>query len=618
LNQQQSRFYAPFPLFLPLGSFLFRRIMPTDATAATFATFYGSEGRLGQAFLMDAGVNRSVQSVHHLVVSTGIPITAPQMRKQFGHAVTQTTAKAMKGTPTFQPPAELQITMQQQFQAWNVASPPVERILTLQRKPVGGIIAVVRHWNPDTSAFGPAVIRLLAAPALATLGDFPADTAPGLILSDVWNPDIVALILGDLPIAESCPMMAGTAGLSRDKGTISMAAILQDSAPVFIPDGLAVSAAVVQGDSSINRAIFLPELAHMPVGHCWPIAGLTLQDFTESIRLATASRTIVCGPFLALLRESAPAFQAWLDAVQANPGAFQVDSYYYQDVQQFFPDLANGKEPEAIVNLEGFSPLMDMRALSIWRCAQDIIYSVGPPTDVMHLKLLMANAVPALVASSYVGCNVTQSMCPNFPYHFRAHGGWPTMSSLLDDFTRDKTVSHVAKQHDVIKIDVQPKGLLTLQLLLTRDQQSSSRHAKNTSLSSHPTTSQPMDKVEILGSRILPFFGQQQGHHSERAPPPSFQVSVDEPGRREEMSPSKTLFSGNPWCGPTFQRSGLLSRLLPLQRQWIVVSAVFHNRVASTLVPTKELLRRLPVENFPFENGLRPRNRIANYVAPLS
>jgi hypothetical protein len=95
--------------------FLFRRTMPTDATAATFATFYGSEGRLGQAFLTDVGVNPSVQSVHHLVVSTGIPATAPKMRKQFGHAVTQTTAKAMKGTPTFQPPAELQITMQQQF-----------------------------------------------------------------------------------------------------------------------------------------------------------------------------------------------------------------------------------------------------------------------------------------------------------------------------------------------------------------------------------------------------------------------------------------------------------------------------------------------------------------------
>ncbi len=84
------------------------------------------------------------------------------------------------------------------------------------------------------------------------------------------------------------------------------------------------------------------------------------------------------------------------------------------------------------------------------------------------------------------------------------------MSSLLDDFNRDETVSHVAKQHDVIKIDVQPKGLLTLQSLLTCNQQSSSRHAKNTPLSSHPTASQPTDEVEILGSRTLPFSGQLQ------------------------------------------------------------------------------------------------------------
>jgi hypothetical protein len=92
--------------------------MPTYAsTAATFTTFYGSEGRLDQAFFTGAGVNRSVQSVHNLIVSTSIPVTAPKMHKQFGHAVTQTTAKSMKGTPTFQAPAELQIMMQQQFQA---------------------------------------------------------------------------------------------------------------------------------------------------------------------------------------------------------------------------------------------------------------------------------------------------------------------------------------------------------------------------------------------------------------------------------------------------------------------------------------------------------------------
>jgi hypothetical protein len=67
--------------------------LPTDATAATFATFYGSEGRLGQAYLTGTGVNHSVKSVHHLVLSTGIPFTAPKMRKQFGHAVSQMTAK---------------------------------------------------------------------------------------------------------------------------------------------------------------------------------------------------------------------------------------------------------------------------------------------------------------------------------------------------------------------------------------------------------------------------------------------------------------------------------------------------------------------------------------------
>jgi hypothetical protein len=114
----------------------------------------------------------------------------------------------------------------------------------------------------------------------------------------------------------------------------------------------------------------------MPAGHCWPIDGLTIQDITDSV--TTNSHTIVFAPFLTLLSESAPVFQAWLSAVQANSGAFQVDAHYYQDVEHLFPDLANGQEPKAIMNMAGFPPLMDMRALYIWRIAQDIIYSVVP------------------------------------------------------------------------------------------------------------------------------------------------------------------------------------------------------------------------------------------------
>lgn len=84
-------------------------------------------------------------------------------------------------------------------------------------------------------------------------------------------------------------------------------------------------------------------------------------------------------------------------------------------MEQLFLDLASGKEPKAIVNLAGFSPLMDMRALSVWLFTQDIIYSMAPPTDVMHLQSQMVNAVPALVLSLYVGYHVSPSMCLSFP-----------------------------------------------------------------------------------------------------------------------------------------------------------------------------------------------------------
>jgi hypothetical protein len=118
--------------FVFIFGFFLVRTKPTVATAATFATFYGSEGQIGQAFLTDAVVNSSVKSVHHLVVSTGIPMTAPKMRKQFGNAVTQATAKVIKDTPISQPPANLLITLQQQFQAENITSPLEDFILMFQ------------------------------------------------------------------------------------------------------------------------------------------------------------------------------------------------------------------------------------------------------------------------------------------------------------------------------------------------------------------------------------------------------------------------------------------------------------------------------------------------------
>jgi hypothetical protein len=151
-------------------------------------------------------------------------------------------------------------------------------------------------------------------------------------------------------------MMAGPTILTRDMGAISMATILRNSAPVLfwmaLPYHLRLSRVMAALTVVLSSSLSWPTL-------CWsviagPVDGLTVQDLTDSIPLATASCTIVCGPFLALLRESAPGFQAWLDAIQTNPGAFQVDSFYYQYVEHLFPDLAGSKELKAIVNLAGF------------------------------------------------------------------------------------------------------------------------------------------------------------------------------------------------------------------------------------------------------------------------
>ena len=148
-------------------------------------------------------------------------------------------------------------------------------------------------------------------------------------------------------------------------------------------------------------------------------------------------------------------------------------------------------QPKAIVNIVGLSLLMDMQSLYAWHVVQDGLFSTSPSLDVMHLKMLIEHAAPALVASSYVGCNISPATCPTFQYHFRAHGGWPTQSSLLKDFHCDANISHVAKQHDLIEIDVQPQCLLTIKFLLTRDQRSSTH-------SSH----QPYSVIEPMRREI--------------------------------------------------------------------------------------------------------------------
>ena len=42
--------------------------MSTTTTTATFATLYGPEGRIGHAFLTEAGVDLSIRSAHHAVI----------------------------------------------------------------------------------------------------------------------------------------------------------------------------------------------------------------------------------------------------------------------------------------------------------------------------------------------------------------------------------------------------------------------------------------------------------------------------------------------------------------------------------------------------------------------
>jgi hypothetical protein len=56
----------------------------------------------------------------------------------------------------------------------------VSRLHHLRSSQIGGILAVVTHWDPVNAKFGLPILRVLASPAVATLGTFNPKDRPGI------------------------------------------------------------------------------------------------------------------------------------------------------------------------------------------------------------------------------------------------------------------------------------------------------------------------------------------------------------------------------------------------------------------------------------------------------
>jgi len=481
--------------------------MTTETTGTSFTEtvefrrfFHPEDGIIGQAFLAKAGMEGNTTALQAIVCEEKRGIGALEVKALYGQHVTRTTANkyTREGvvSPFFLDPSLMAATYGGLFATLN---PPISvagadddcasarhlRFRSFYEQPVGAMLMVVKLWDVASQTFSNPVIRLLGAPSPATLTSLATQTPRGVLLPDLWDPTVLLPLLGQFPSAEVCPILFITEGNTRTPLLrSSLTTLLKSGAPVIVVDGLPLADIVVSPDHSPSyRALFLPVASGAPIGMTWPI-GISFPDLVASIlRLGRTKKLFA--PFVALLQDQQEAISAWLACVEAGTDRFVVDVVNFSDVEGQFPSLESGSYPDAITDGAAFSPLANMRELLCWRLLQDSALSVGSPTQAKYILRLQDRAVPILNASTaYHGGSVSPSMCANFLYHFRPHGGWPTGDDMLQFATRVEYVSRDAGQYEPLILEIRegfdPDPADPLDILLTREQANAVRHRSST------------------------------------------------------------------------------------------------------------------------------------------
>ena len=117
-----------------------------------------------------------------------------------------------------------------EFQTWNNPILPREARTTMICTEAGsGILFVVRTWNSLSYKYGSPILRLVAAPSLAT---FPTASigASGLVFSDIWYP--IPEYLDELRVTSPVtPVLVSSGNLPRPLNTPTFSSVLDYSRP---------------------------------------------------------------------------------------------------------------------------------------------------------------------------------------------------------------------------------------------------------------------------------------------------------------------------------------------------------------------------------------------------
>jgi hypothetical protein len=470
--------------------------------------FFGADGVCGIEATKLAGVafaNVAGETELTPLVVSGTPPGAAKAKLQFGHSVTKAVAKHHGTTSAFYLPASIHLAqLTSEAAAWNLVPTTIPsvaealelsmaRLQLLRAHPIGGILAVVAHWNCETGSFGSPIVRVLASPAVATLGSFSATDRPGCNLSEVW--DLAEPPFDQMPSSKySCPLLVSAGGFSRGIKNLTIQAYLEGTAPLFIPSGEEVAGIISYDTSVFIRSIFLPTVSQMPIGMSWKLEGLTVDLLQESLSKMHHGALTPYGPFAAVIKMLRPLLINWLVAAQEKTSIFAIKAIPFSAISDHFPDLTTGAVPVSIACATSFAPLCDMRYLYAWRLLIDKILSGTESGDIEYLRLFLLRANSCLHNATYMGVNMGPELCPNMGNHFKVEGGWPSLVDPLLDFSRTEVSSQIALSYQPITLSVhadRPAPASGVKLI-TASAASAIRHKAATPRTSYV----PVDKVQ--------------------------------------------------------------------------------------------------------------------------
>jgi hypothetical protein len=183
-----------------------------------------------------------------LVVSGSLPAPS-KVKLQFGHQVTKADTKHQGDvSPFYSTPSILQTQLTSEVNNWNPQAVDtlefrIARLHRLRLSQIGGILIIMSHWDAESESFGVPILRVIAIPALATLGSFSSKNRPSINLQEAW--DLDSPPFDQMPVSDySCLLLVMAGGFSCGISPLTLANYLARTAPLFIPSGEDVAGTV--------------------------------------------------------------------------------------------------------------------------------------------------------------------------------------------------------------------------------------------------------------------------------------------------------------------------------------------------------------------------------------